>query len=199
MADDPAFVWAQRRSTAAPAHTRRPPSGGPSPTEARITLREAHHRFGVPVGTLRSWASKGAVDAVSEASPSGPRWMVTPESVAHRLSRNPRRSAPPSKGARKESVREGATGPTADGTAMLVPRDAWDRMMDQLGNLHEAGLMLAEARERAAKAETEAAFLRERLAEMRAERAATPQVTEPPPTAAPGAWERLRRRLRGSG
>ncbi|MBI5158243.1 MAG: hypothetical protein HZA58_09600 [Acidimicrobiia bacterium] len=53
---------------------------------------------------------------------------------------------------------------------MLVPRDAWDRLMDQLGNLHEAGLLLAEARERAAKAETEAGFLRERLAELRAER-----------------------------
>lgn len=52
----------------------------------------------------------------------------------------------------------------------MVPRDAWDRLIDQLGNLHEAGLMLAEARERAAKAETEAGFLRERLSEMRVER-----------------------------
>jgi hypothetical protein len=53
---------------------------------------------------------------------------------------------------------------------MLVPRDAWDRLIDQLGNLHETGLLLAEARERAAKAETEAGFLRERLAELRTER-----------------------------
>ena len=50
---------------------------------------------------------------------------------------------------------------------MIVPLDAWNTMLHQLGNLHEAGQQLAEARERAAKAETEATFLRERLAEMR--------------------------------
>ncbi len=50
---------------------------------------------------------------------------------------------------------------------MIVPVDAWNKMLNQLGNLHEAGQQLAEARERAAKAETEARFLRERLAEMR--------------------------------
>jgi hypothetical protein len=50
---------------------------------------------------------------------------------------------------------------------MIVPVDAWNKMLTQLGNLHEAGQQLAEARERAAKAETETSFLRERLAEMR--------------------------------
>lgn len=50
---------------------------------------------------------------------------------------------------------------------MLVPVDAWNKMLMQLGNLHEAGRELAEARERAAKAETEATFLRERLKESR--------------------------------
>ncbi len=53
------------------------------------------------------------------------------------------------------------------GTTMLVPVDAWNKMLNQLGNLHEAGQQLAEARERAGKAETEAKFLRERLAQMR--------------------------------
>jgi uncharacterized membrane protein len=72
--------------------------------------------------------------------------------------------------------------------------------MDQLGNLHEAGLHLAEARERAAKAETEASFLRERLSEMRSERdelkdlvgPPTPrtQATEPPKSG----WSDFRRR-----
>ena len=52
---------------------------------------------------------------------------------------------------------------------MIVPIDAWNKMLNQLGNLHEAGQQLAEARERAAKAETEATFLRERLAEIRQE------------------------------
>jgi len=51
--------------------------------------------------------------------------------------------------------------------SVLVPRHAWDRMLDQLGNLHEAGQQLADARERAAKAETESEFLKERVREMR--------------------------------
>lgn len=50
---------------------------------------------------------------------------------------------------------------------MLVPLDAWNKMLNQLGNLHEAGQQLAEARERAARAETEAQFLKERLRELR--------------------------------
>ena len=60
---------------------------------------------------------------------------------------------------------------------MLVPVDAWNKMLNQLGNLHEAGQQLAEARERAAKAETESVFLRERLSEMRAEQKTTDQKT----------------------
>jgi hypothetical protein len=60
---------------------------------------------------------------------------------------------------------------------MLVPIDAWDKMLIQLGNLHQAGQELAEARERAARAETEATFLRERLAELRA--AGAPVEPEP--------------------
>ncbi len=51
--------------------------------------------------------------------------------------------------------------------AVLVPVDEWARILNQLGNLHQAGQQLAEARERAAKAETESTFLRERLRETR--------------------------------
>lgn len=178
MADDPAFIWDQR-----PAPSRRPPRPTPTPTpptpvatagEAprdRITLREAEHRFGVTVSTLRAWARRGVIDAVMDEGSSGKQWTVTPESVAHHLSRSSRTTA-----GRDRSRGRVATGPTGDGSAMLVPRDAWDKLLDQLGNLHEAGLLLAEARERAAKAETEAAFLRERLAEMRAERGSPPEV-----------------------
>jgi uncharacterized membrane protein len=69
---------------------------------------------------------------------------------------------------------------------MLVPIDAWNRMLNQLGNLHEAGQQLAEARERAAKAETEARFLKERLAGLREElEQARDRVTDPPSTLAP--------------
>lgn len=66
---------------------------------------------------------------------------------------------------------------------MIVPVDAWNKMLNQLGNLHEAGQQLAEARERAAKAETEAKFLRERLAEMRnASSDQLPATSSEPPT-----------------
>ena len=46
---------------------------------------------------------------------------------------------------------------------LLVPLDAWNTVLNQLGNLHEASQQMAEARERAAKAEAEADFLREKL------------------------------------
>jgi uncharacterized membrane protein len=62
---------------------------------------------------------------------------------------------------------------------MIVPVDAWNKMLSQLGNLHEAGQQLADARERAAKAETEAMFLRERLAEMREENRGTEGSRQP--------------------
>ena len=149
------------------------------------------------MGTLRNWARDGAVDAVKAMGPNGRQWMVTAESVAHRLAHRAGSPAP--------APREGATGPTADGSAMLVPRDAWDRLMDQLGNIHEAGLLLAEARERAAKAETEAEFLRERLGELRVERdelkrqSTTGKAETLPPAArtrsahGPSAWEVVRR------
>ena len=47
--------------------------------------------------------------------------------------------------------------------SLLIPLDAWNTVLNQLGNLHEASQQMAEARERAAKAEAEADFLREKL------------------------------------
>ncbi len=63
---------------------------------------------------------------------------------------------------------------------MLVPLDAWNKMLNQLGNLHEAGQQLADARERAARAETEVQFLRERLSEMRDQSRSTTTDARPP-------------------
>lgn len=56
--------------------------------------------------------------------------------------------------------------PTARDTAatLPVPVDAWNRVLAQLGNLHEAGEQMAAARERAAVAETKVAFLKQQLA-----------------------------------
>lgn len=193
MADDAGFIWDEpARQTA----RRRPPSQLDSTIESlenRITLREAERRFGVRVSTLRAWSRRGAIDGVRTPGPHGEQWMVTTESVAHHLSRRAPRATP------TDAPR--ATGPTKDGNAMLVPRDAWDRLMDQLGNLHEAGMNLAEARERAARAETESTFLRERLAEMRSERdelkdevRSSRGDSAATPTPSPGVWETFRRR-----
>ena len=52
---------------------------------------------------------------------------------------------------------------TPEEGSLLVPLDAWNTVLNQLGNLHEASQQMAEARERAAKAELEAEFLREKL------------------------------------
>jgi len=131
------------------------------------------------------------VDAVKDDG----KWMVTPGSVAARLSERHGGKPRTSKGPRATTG-----GQTPDGSSMLVPRDAWDKLMDQLGNLHEAGQMLAEARERAAKAETEATFLRERLSEMRGERDELKGRGSAPPVdgaVTPGLWRRLGRALSG--
>lgn len=83
-----------------------------------------------------------------------------------------------------------ATDPTATGgrtDSVLVPLDQWTRLLNQLGNLHEAGQQLAEARERAAKAETEAYFLRERVKEMRVRLEEAERIAAPPPPPTPAA------------
>lgn len=77
--------------------------------------------------------------------------------------------------------------------SVLVPVDTWTKVMDQLGNLHQAGQDLAEARERAARAETQVEFLKQQLADEKAKRRkpATPKPTAestpptPPPTPDP--------------
>lgn len=66
-----------------------------------------------------------------------------------------------------------------DAGQMLVPIDAWTRILEQVGHVHEAGQQVAEARERAARAETENEFLKEQLRELKA------QVRAPRRPAAP--------------
>ena len=46
---------------------------------------------------------------------------------------------------------------------MIIPLTAWEAIVNQLGNIHEASQNMAEARERAAKAEAENNFLREKI------------------------------------
>jgi hypothetical protein len=130
--------------------------------ESWATLRQAEAATGVAGSTIRNWARKGKVASRLDQRVDGPRRMVKLEDVVARSSQL--RTPPPvprTGNVRSEGPPEGQ---------MLIPLDAWERMLIQLGNLHEAGQQLADARERAAKAETEAGFLRERLAEFRAER-----------------------------
>ena len=65
--------------------------------------------------------------------------------------------------ANEPEVKEEHEADTVNEESLLVPLDAWNTVLNQLGNLHEASQQMAEARERAAKAEAEAEFLREKL------------------------------------
>ena len=65
--------------------------------------------------------------------------------------------------ANEPEVKEEHERDTVNEESLLVPLDAWNTVLNQLGNLHEASQQMAEARERAAKAEAEAEFLREKL------------------------------------
>ncbi len=76
------------------------------------------------------------------------------------------------------SAAQPPTPPVPEGS-MLVPIDEWRRLLNQLGNLHEAGQQLADARERAAKAETEAQFLKERVRELRTRLETAEEPPEP--------------------
>ena len=201
MADDPAFVWDSGR----PARPLPPPQPrSEASPDGYVTLREAEEATGVPATTIRNWARKERVPSNVEVREAGPRRMVDLQAVTERarmLGRLPEARTPPA-------------GPAAvPDDHVLVPMDAWEKMLLQLGNLHEAGQDLATARERAAKAETEAAFLRERIAELREERdelkdaAAGPTEPPAPEQARPPAptpatwWDRSRawiRRARGT-
>jgi hypothetical protein len=138
-----------------------------------FTLRRASEVTGVPVSTLRNWARKGKIPTTLDDTPSGPRRMVSLHGVEERARRlgHEVRGAGESHHepelAAKPDAPVGSDQISPPPGTMLVPIDAWDKMLIQLGNLHQAGQQLAEARERAARAETEAAFLRERLSELR--------------------------------
>jgi len=167
-----------------------------------VTLREAEEATGIPTNTLRKWVRKADLPSYLEADGDLALRMVDLDAVVARAKELGRTIAPqrPAEGADEgpaedgpDAVEEPLQGktesreeaPAAPGLpesppgTMIVPIDAWNKMLNQLGNLHEAGQQLATARERAAKAETEAMFLRERLAEMRTEAADDrPQATD---------------------
>jgi hypothetical protein len=195
---DPAFLWeteALRTSSSQGASAARSTGGD------WLTLREASDATGVQLSTLRNWARKGRVPTALEESADGTHRMVSLEGVrarARQLGHTVVESRPtaPHVVPDPSPIEEEKNVTPPPGT-MLVPIDAWDKMLHQLGNLHEAGQQLAEARERAARAETEAAFLRERLGELRVapgEEATTPSPVqeEAPITPEPEPAERVK-------
>ncbi|MCL1597632.1 MAG: hypothetical protein M3094_00500 [Actinomycetia bacterium] len=178
---------AMRSTPRARSGPPRPSGKRPSSTTNWVTLREAEAATSVPVNTLRKWVRKADLPSYLESDGDIALRMVDLDAViarADELGRTVEPHPEPSNTAAQpeivddegeaddESTREPEPGPLPESDApmgtMIVPIDAWNKMLNQLGNLHEAGQQLAEARERAAKAETESRFLRERLAEIRA-------------------------------
>lgn len=218
---DPAFLWeteairaAAQRATEAELDTQQDAEQPVIANGRWATLREASRSTGIPVETLRKWARRATIPTYLAPAANGTNIrMVDLDGVAARAADlgRPIAATAPTPEPAPEAVQPPVTNPTevapapAPGT-MIVPVDAWNKMLTQLGNLHEAGQHLAEARERAGKAETEVKFLRERLSELRQDPQTTKGADNSPPLApepvAPTAeppekvWRYLVRRVR---
>jgi excisionase family DNA binding protein len=129
--------------------------------DAELTLSEAARTAGVTDRTLRRWLAKGDIPGRQVPSAHGPQWLVPLAAVQQRARPNGQAGSPSGKGsAVVADLPEGY---------LPVPVEAWQATVTQLANLHQAGQELAEVRERAATAETTAAFLRERNDALRQE------------------------------
>jgi len=183
-----------------------------------VSLREAEDATGIPVNTLRKWVRRADLPSYLEADGDLALRMVDLDAVVARARTLGREISEPSAASDREPLSDQHESETeisletqesnppeppqdVPSDTMIVPIDAWNKMLNQLGNLHEAGQQLAEARERAGKAETEARFLREQLAEQRAAAppASTPQAAaetinpepEPQPVETTTYWQHL--------
>ncbi len=214
MDKDPAFLWETEALREAPQRAAEEEiDDGDTTPERWVTLRVASRSTGIPVETLRKWARRGTIPTYLQPTNIGTNLrLVDLEGVEQRAADLGRPVEPVSVPA-PEAEAPAATPDSTPAGTMIVPVDAWNKMLSQLGNLHEAGQQLADARERAAKAETEAKFLRERLAELRsdlgeatqpapqqepepASEAAEPAAVESPPAPPEKVWHYLIRRVR---
>ncbi len=178
---DSAFLWETEALRSGPPRGRAVPIGTVIEAGDWVTLREASDLTGVPTETIRKWARRQRIPSFLEKTDDGHLRIVSLEGIRRWSEEIGRELEPEStdddddgslvvdlRSEQDSSEMAVAESQIPEGS-MIVPLDAWNKMLNQLGNLHEAGQQLAEARERAAKAETEAAFLKERLAEMRSE------------------------------
>jgi hypothetical protein len=159
-----------------------------------LTLKEAEQATGIPTNTLRKWVRKAAIPSYLEADGELALRMVDLDAVIARANDLGRELVPqePEPAGQHDAdssdlssdneADPSVLGSGSEAATMIVPIDAWNKMLNQLGNLHDAGQQLAEARERAAKAETEAKFLRAQLADGRA---APPEKQTPEPEPEP--------------
>lgn len=166
---DPAFLWESEVLRAGrPRASRRPESQATVMSDPDWrTLQEASEATGVPAATIRKWARHQNVPTFLEQTEEGYLRYVSMTGIRHWAGEIGRDIETREIDLEVEEAADDSPAPPEG--SMLVPLDAWNRLLNQLGNLHEAGQQLAEARERAAKAETEARFLRERMAELREE------------------------------
>lgn len=187
---DSAFLWETEvlRSARRPATRVSSEPGVIADAGEWLTIREASETTGVPSSTIRKWARHNNIPSYLEKTEDGYLRLVSMRGIeewageiGREVETRPGESLESPDGATEEvDITEPADEPDIPEGTMLVPLDAWNKMLNQLGNLHEAGQQLAEARERAAKAETEARFLKERLRELReeSERESDPQVQD---------------------
>lgn len=215
---DAAFLWetaALRDSPQRLAESELDVTEHDSAAGRWVTLREASRATGIPVETLRKWARRATIPTYLATTAGSPSIrMVDLDGIRQRaadlgrtLHAEPSQTSPTSIDLTVGSPAATDVAESAPPGTMIVPIDAWNKMLNQLGNLHEAGQQLAEARERAAKAETEATFLRERLSELRLEPLQTeaaasvdPAGSAPATTGGPPpekVWQFFVRRLRG--
>jgi hypothetical protein len=144
-----------------------------------LGVAEAAVRLGLSVDSVRRRIRTDAISKRKVRRPNGFGWEVYVHNGA---------SAPPggaSGASEPVPLHASAKLPTAAGAPpmraggegehsvrddqMLVPREAWQRAMEQLGHFHELAEKYATTARELGKLETSEAFLRARLAELRAE------------------------------
>ena len=146
----------------------RSPTSSKSDTEADtwLPLREASEQARVSVSALRKWYRLERIQSELRPGPTGDQRYVLLSEVMEQAGRLHRVSTPavPVSPAAERPAQHPA--PSRSDEVLPIPKDAWNKMIEQLGNLFEAGRALATEAAARAKAETEVQFLRERVSDL---------------------------------